>query len=236
VARWRLTPALLTAVPAEAATASVALVGDLQSEVGCPDDWDPACTQSELSRVGDTDIYKGTFEVPEGDFKFKVALNDGWDENYGAGGTFNGDNIPLLLAGPASIEFTFDDATNIVTFAPADLDEDTTSADAALAEDSLRSALTRERFYFVMADRFANGSTENDLGGLTGGPLTTGYDPNALTRVLHNMESEGGHGGMFATHPAPQDRISSLGATMPFTADATSAAARQKRYATSVKS
>ena len=29
-----LTPALLTAVPAEAATASVALVGDLQSEVG----------------------------------------------------------------------------------------------------------------------------------------------------------------------------------------------------------
>jgi predicted Zn-dependent protease len=65
---------------------------------------------------------------------------------------------------------------------------------------------------------------------------TTGYDPNALTRVLHNMESEGGHGGMFATHPAPQDRISSLGATVPFTADATSAAARQKRYATSVKS
>lgn len=65
---------------------------------------------------------------------------------------------------------------------------------------------------------------------------TTGYDPNALTRVLHNMESEGGQGGMFATHPAPQDRISSLGATVPFTADATSAAARQKRYATSVKS
>ena len=172
-----LTPALLTAVPAEAATASVALVGDLQSEVGCPGDWDPACTQSELSRVGDTEVFKGTFEVPEGDFAFKVALNDSWDENYGAGGAFNGDNIPLLLAGPASITFTFDDATNMVTFAPADLDEGTTAADAKLAGNSLRSALTRERFYFVMADRFANGSTANDRGGLTGGPLKTGFDP-----------------------------------------------------------
>ena len=92
-----LTPALLTAVPAEAATASVALVGDLQSEVGCPGDWDPACTQSELTRVGDTEVFKGTFEVPEGDFAFKVALNGSWAENYGAGGTFNGDNIALLI-------------------------------------------------------------------------------------------------------------------------------------------
>ena len=50
-------------------------------------------------------------------------------------------------------------------------------ADRGLAEDSLRSPLTRERFYFLMADRFANGSTANDAGGLTGGPLTTGFDP-----------------------------------------------------------
>ena len=30
-----------------------------------------------------------------------------------------------------------------------------------------------------MADRFANASTANDKGGLTGGPLTTGFDPTA---------------------------------------------------------
>ena len=41
----------------------------------------------------------------------------------------------------------------------------------------MRAALTRERFYFVMADRFANGTQDNDRGGLTGGPLTTGFDP-----------------------------------------------------------
>ncbi len=46
-----------------------------------------------------------------------------------------------------------------------------------LAQDSLRVDLTRERFYFVMADRFANGSAANDEGGLTGSRLETGFDP-----------------------------------------------------------
>ncbi|HSO63603.1 MAG TPA: alpha-amylase family glycosyl hydrolase [Ornithinibacter sp.] len=165
------------AVPAEAETSSVAVVGSLQDELGCPGDWDPACPDTELTQVGETSVYAGTFELPGGSYEYKVALNDSWDENYGAGGAFNGANLPLLLAGPTTVQFTFDDDTNLVSFAPADLDEDTTRADRALAEDSLRSALTRERFYFVMADRFANGSTDNDLGGLTGGPLTTGFDP-----------------------------------------------------------
>ena len=38
-------------------------------------------------------------------------------------------------------------------------------ATAGLARDSLRASLTRERFYFVMPDRFANGDTANDQGG-----------------------------------------------------------------------
>ncbi len=52
-----------------------------------------------------------------------------------------------------------------------------TDADEAMAGTSLRTPLTRERFYFVMADRFANGDPSNDTGGLTGGPLETGLDP-----------------------------------------------------------
>ena len=46
-----------------------------------------------------------------------------------------------------------------------------------LAGTSLRAPLTRERLYFVMPDRFANGDPTNDNGGLTGGPLVTGLDP-----------------------------------------------------------
>ncbi|WP_231554471.1 alpha-amylase family glycosyl hydrolase [Arthrobacter sp. L77] len=48
---------------------------------------------------------------------------------------------------------------------------------AASAQHSLRSAVTDENFYFVMADRFQNGSTANDDGGLGPDPSVSGFDP-----------------------------------------------------------
>ncbi|MFI5569844.1 pullulanase-type alpha-1,6-glucosidase [Streptomyces sp. NPDC051740] len=50
-------------------------------------------------------------------------------------------------------------------------------SDAKLAESPARHDLTREQFYFVLPDRFANGDAKNDRGGLTGSRLSTGYDP-----------------------------------------------------------
>ncbi|MEU2284018.1 pullulanase-type alpha-1,6-glucosidase [Streptomyces sp. NPDC013178] len=50
-------------------------------------------------------------------------------------------------------------------------------SDAKLAAQPARHDDTREQFYFVLPDRFANGSTANDKGGLTGSRLATGYDP-----------------------------------------------------------
>ncbi|MGW2088679.1 pullulanase-type alpha-1,6-glucosidase [Streptomyces sp. NPDC001880] len=50
-------------------------------------------------------------------------------------------------------------------------------SDARLAAEPARHDLTREQFYFVMPDRFANGDASNDRGGLTGSRLDTGYDP-----------------------------------------------------------
>lgn len=50
-------------------------------------------------------------------------------------------------------------------------------SDAKLAAAPARHDDTREQFYFVMPDRFANGDTSNDRGGLTGSRLSTGYDP-----------------------------------------------------------
>ncbi|MEV8591779.1 pullulanase-type alpha-1,6-glucosidase [Streptomyces sp. NPDC052012] len=50
-------------------------------------------------------------------------------------------------------------------------------SDASLAKAPARHDLTREQFYFVLPDRFANGDTRNDRGGLTGSRLATGYDP-----------------------------------------------------------
>ncbi|WP_159766958.1 pullulanase-type alpha-1,6-glucosidase [Streptomyces sp. HM190] len=50
-------------------------------------------------------------------------------------------------------------------------------SDAKLAAEPARHDLTREQFYFVLPDRFANGDRANDKGGLTGTRLATGYDP-----------------------------------------------------------
>ncbi|MFE9553348.1 pullulanase-type alpha-1,6-glucosidase [Streptomyces sp. NPDC006703] len=50
-------------------------------------------------------------------------------------------------------------------------------SDAKLAAEPARHDATREQFYFVLPDRFADGDTSNDRGGLVGSRLETGYDP-----------------------------------------------------------
>ncbi|ROQ35952.1 glycosidase [Streptomyces sp. PanSC19] len=50
-------------------------------------------------------------------------------------------------------------------------------SDKALAAQPARHDLTREQFYFVLPDRFANGDASNDRGGLTGSRTETGFDP-----------------------------------------------------------
>src|SRR3954468_9565460 len=47
------------------------------------------------------------------------------------------------------------------------------------ANHSLRAPLTGESFYFVMADRFFNGDTSNDTGGISGGKTEHGFDPTS---------------------------------------------------------
>ncbi len=43
-----------------------------------------------------------------------------------------------------------------------------------------RAAETDQNFYFVMADRFANGDTGNDEGGLGSDPMVSGFDPTNM--------------------------------------------------------
>src|SRR5215212_11058381 len=50
-------------------------------------------------------------------------------------------------------------------------------AQGAVSPHSLRKPVTDENFYFVMADRFANGDSANDTGGLGDDPLVSGFDP-----------------------------------------------------------
>ncbi len=172
-----LTPAIALLPEAQAATTSVTVAGSVQSELGCSADWQPDCAATDLAQEGADSMWTRVFDVPAGSYEFKVAINHGWEENYGAGGVDNGANIPLVLQGPARVEFSYDDVTHQVGLTPLTLAGPATSADRAYAKDSLRAPLTKERYYFLMADRFANGDTGNDSGGLTGGRLDTGLDP-----------------------------------------------------------
>jgi hypothetical protein len=180
----------------------ITLTGSLQSELGCAADWDPGCDASSL---GASAPYTKVFDVPAGSYEYKVTVNKSWDENYGAGGVLNGQNIPLQIQGPAKLQFSYDDTSHVVTVKPVDLAGSTvTATDKTLATPSLRPNLTKERFYFLMADRFANGDKSNDAGGLTGDRLQTGLDPTDKGFY---------HGGDLAGVMQKLDYIKSLGTT-----------------------
>ncbi|QIG39279.1 pullulanase-type alpha-1,6-glucosidase [Microbacterium sp. 4R-513] len=167
------------AAPAAAADRTFALVGSLQSELGCPEDWKPECPATELAPTADENLFSAEFNVPKGTYEYKVAVNDSWDENYGVDGARGGGNIPLTVDGPSKLRFTYDDVSHRIGIEVESLRAGYSADDDALVAPPVRQAGDGEQFYFVMTDRFANGDTSNDDGGLTGDRLTTGFDPTS---------------------------------------------------------
>ncbi|HEY9365080.1 MAG TPA: alpha-amylase family glycosyl hydrolase, partial [Agromyces sp.] len=177
-----LAASVLTVTPGLAAAAdearTFALVGSLQSELGCGADWAPDCAETELTATGTPGVFAADFTIPAGTWEYKVAVNDSWDEAYGLNG--GGDNIPLTVAGDTPVRVVFDDNLKKVGLEATEAtlrgayDE---ASDAQLVADPVRQPGSDEVFYFVMTDRFANGDPSNDEGGLDGDRLTTGYDP-----------------------------------------------------------
>ena len=91
--------------------------GSFQSELGCPGDWQPDCLRSWLQDPDGDGIYSfSTRSIPAGDYEVKVAIDESWSENYGAGGVSNGANIPFTVASDcAETVFTYDPATHVLT-------------------------------------------------------------------------------------------------------------------------
>jgi len=190
----------IAAPPAAGADRTVALVGDLQSELGCPGDWQPECVETELAPTSTPGVYAADFTIPAGSWEYKVAIDDSWDESYG----HEGENVPLVLAGPSPVRVTYDDATHRIALTPLALAGDYSAADDVLVADPVRQAGDGEQFYFVMTDRFANGDPSNDTGGLDGDRLVTGLDPTDKGFY---------HGGDLAGLHANLDYVEGLGAT-----------------------
>ncbi|MEC5179468.1 pullulanase-type alpha-1,6-glucosidase [Arthrobacter sp. CG_A4] len=98
-----------------AAPQAVVLVGSLQSEIGCTKDWQPDCAASKLQPVeGSASLYRATFDIPAGTYGMKVAINNSWDENYGAGGAAGGGDVVLSAPG-GPVTFTYDHASHTLS-------------------------------------------------------------------------------------------------------------------------
>ena len=86
-----LSAAVTAALPARALVTpdptSVTIAGSLQSELGCPGDWQPDCAATHLAYDAADGVWQGTFAVPAGSWEYKAALNGAWDENYGQNAT-----------------------------------------------------------------------------------------------------------------------------------------------------
>ena len=98
----------LTIASVEPPPSAVTAVGDWQDELGCPGDWDPTCATTGLTYDTEDDVWQATFDIPAGNWQYKVALDGLWDESYPAS------NAPLSLPSATDVKFYYDDKTNFV--------------------------------------------------------------------------------------------------------------------------
>ena len=96
-------------------TPIVSIPGSFQSELGCPDDWQPECAVTVLGYDAEDDVWQETFNIPAGFWEYKAALNQSWAENYGLNAQQNGPNISLPLALPTDVKFYYDHETHWIT-------------------------------------------------------------------------------------------------------------------------
>jgi pullulanase len=127
----------LPALPAIAAhtpdPSNVTVAGSLQSELGCSEDWQPACAATHLDLDADDQVWQKTFDVPAGSWEYKAPINNDWAENYGLNAALNGGNIPLNLAAARAVKFYYSHETHWIT--------DNVNSTIAVAPGSFQSEL-----------------------------------------------------------------------------------------------
>ncbi|MBZ0294314.1 MAG: pullulanase-type alpha-1,6-glucosidase [Anaerolineae bacterium] len=98
--------------PVETQPDMVVIPGTLQSAAGCDGDWQTDCAATTLTFDADDNLWQGSFDLPAGDYEYKVAINGTWDENYGGNGDGGGPNVPLSLSEDTTVKFYYDHQTH----------------------------------------------------------------------------------------------------------------------------
>jgi glycosidase len=167
--------------------------GSFQSELGCGGDWDPACLRSWLQDADGDGIGRfSTSTLPPGDYEAKVAIDQAWDENYGAGGEPNGPNVPFTVGAGDVVTFSYDTVTHLleISVVPAEPVDD-----AALVREPIRHPFVDEMLYFAIPDRFADGDPANNCGDFAGVCVANDTQENVLTHGYLPSDKGYYHGG-----------------------------------------
>ncbi len=168
--------------------------GSFQSELGCASDWDPGCLRSWLQDADGDGVGRfSTSSLPPGDYEFKVAINESWDENYGIDGAPNGPNISFTVeAARDVVTITYDANSHhpTVSVLPAEPVDD-----AALVRDPVRPPFVDEVLYFTIPDRFNNGDGANNCGDYAGTCRPDGGQEEVLTHGYLPSQKGYYHGG-----------------------------------------
>lgn len=93
---------------------SVTIAGTIQALLGCEADWLPGCEITDLQYDDVFDLWTNTFDLPAGNYEYKVAINGGWTENYGGFADQDGPNVVLDIEEDASVTFIYDHKSNWV--------------------------------------------------------------------------------------------------------------------------
>ena len=155
--------------------------GSYQEFLGCPStpnngNWQPDCLRSWLKDPDNDGIYSfATTVIPPGSYQGKVAIDESWAENYGVGGVQGGDNYTFAVNHVGDqVTFTYHPDTHLLDIM---VEQVLPVEPAMIVQPPVRDPIQNDVFYFVMPDRFDNGSPANDAGGLVGDRLVTGLIP-----------------------------------------------------------
>ncbi|HNS03698.1 MAG TPA: pullulanase-type alpha-1,6-glucosidase, partial [Anaerolineae bacterium] len=158
-------------------------------------DWSPDNLKTWMKDRDGDGVYTFSAVVPEGNWEYKVALNESWDVS------FPGSNRPFTVpAGGANVDFFYNGATNEVWEEVA-----SPTGDEDLVAVPVSSTIQDQVMYFVLPDRFDNGDPSNDEGAFPGGTLAqTGFLPTDKSFY---------HGGDLAGLQGKLDYLAGLGVT-----------------------
>jgi len=158
--------------------------GNYQQFLGCSGDWDPSCLRSWLQDPDGDGVYVfSTRSIPAGNYEAKVALNESWDLNYGAGGAQNGANIGFNVAQSCTeIFFVYDSNSHVLTISAAGAPKgNLAKAQAHWVSSDLIAWKGVQSTWNVTLHASSAGDLQLESSGVTGGAdIALSYDPNGL--------------------------------------------------------